>query len=222
MGQNESTYDANAAFEKLTGLFRMPPLRKTEDLKTFRAVFAEFFKDLGPGGFVGEVIVYRIAIDTWHKFELMRDRMLLVEKRERERRNQIAVRNKKREIASGTKRIDEEFGYRDTPERSNAIKELYREADAIQSAEMHATVQDLDYAVVIEGYEYLDRIDRMIDRYSRRISDMLRDLAWCDATLAKRVRNVSERIVEGPVEVLEVKPAEAPLLSPDVPEKESQ
>ena len=221
MHQSAPTYDANAAFEKITSHLKMPPLRRTADLDAFKAVYTEFYNDIGPRGFMSALIIYRIALDTWHMFELMRDRNLLVERREREQRIRSATQNKKRQIALGIKFIDEEFGYHDTPERQSALKDLYKEADNLYYEKTHTAVQDVDYAEVVEGYEYLEKIDRLLDRYSRRISDLLRELGWCDANLAKRVHAVSNRVIEGALHIPEVKSTEAPLLPSDSPVAEN-
>ena len=215
MNQTTPGFDANAAFEKITNYLKMPPLRKTADLDAFKAMYTEFYNDLGPSGFMSDLIVYRIALDTWHMFELMRDRNLLVERRGREQRIRAADQEKKRQIKLGKEYIDEEFGYTDTSERQNAIKELYKDADKAHYEETHTSVQDVDYAVVIEGYEYLDKIDRLLDRHSGRISDLLRELAWCDGNLAKKARAASDRIIEGTIAVRQLKSTEAPLLPSD-------
>jgi hypothetical protein len=212
---------ANAAFEKITALLKMPPLRNTADLGAFKAVYTEFYDELGPNGFMSDLIVYRIALDNWHMFELMRDRQLLVERRQKQQRILAAAQKRRRNITFGKEVIDDTWGTLELPQRQNAIRQLYKDADDAYDRAIKAPAEDIHYAAAIEGYEYLETIDQLIERYSDRISRLLRELSWCDATLAKRARSVSNRIIEGTVELPQVTTAEAPLLPAEPQEDEA-
>ena len=213
--------NADAAFQKITALLKMPPLRNAADLGAFKAVYTEFYDELGPNGFMSDLIVYRIALDNWHMFELMRDRQLLVEQRQRQKRKLAAAEKRRNNILYGKAIIDDTWGTFELGPRQNAIKQLYKDEDNAYAREIEAPAEDIHYAVAIEGYEYLETIDQLIGRYGDRISRLLRELSWCDATLAKRARSVSNRIIEGTVELPQVTQIETPLLPSDPQEQKA-
>jgi hypothetical protein len=208
-------YNAEIAFNKIARLFGAPPLRKNERFENFKEAFAEFFNALEPQDFVAEVHIYHIAIDTWSIFQLVRDRAILVEKKELDNRIRAARLNRKRMIATGEALIGEEFGFSETTERKTAIKELYNEADRASAEELKATATDIDYAVIVEEYENLDRIDIMIDRHFRRRDATLHQLGWYNATFAKKTCKISDAIIDGSTNVAELEQHEVPLLSSD-------
>lgn len=215
MTENSSNRRAEDAFYRLVRLFGSLPLRKKEESDRFKEVFVDLFYSLVPTDFMGDVYTFHIAHDTWSIFQLIRDRALLIEKKTRQHRLQIAIKVRSNRIAMAAQKDEERY--------KEMTEELIRErmvemnrVDQKFDEEAGEAPKDVDYAVVEEEWFYLPKLEAQIEARFRSRKARFREMEWYDRSFAKRARIASNAILESAIAVPQISTHEVPLLSSNV------
>jgi len=194
--------NAEPVLNKLMKLFGYPPLLRNERLEDFKEVFQELYAALGPDDFLMDVHVYHFAIETWRMYRLMRYEAAILNKHESNQRAAWAEDGRKETIAQGMKEIREKFPRVSDahPQYLSAVAELKTNANAEYRDNLNSASTDLDY---IEAFEHstarLERIETRISRAFKQRENILRQIALSRLVLSKKLRKMSDRIIEGAV-----------------------
>jgi len=200
MTKPTSTYDADTALTKLIKLFGPPPLLRNEQYEDFKEVFAGLYAALGPEDFLMEVQVYHLAIETRLTFRLTRYEAVKLNKWEKEDRVLRANMMNDINLEGGTKEIREKYPHaaKTDPQYQKDIAKLQELAAADYETDFNYAATDLDYVQAFEERAaFLEKIELRINRALKRRADILRQIAWCRLGLSKKLRKVSNAIIEG-------------------------
>ena len=194
------TYDADTALTKLIKLLGPPPLLRNENFEDFKKVFAELFAALGPEDFLMEADVFYLAIETRRIFRLTRYEAVTLNKLENDQRHAWAEKSRSTTLESGMKQIREKYPHaaKTDPQYQKDIAKLQELAAADYETDFNYAATDLDYVQAFEERAaFLEKIELRINRALKRRADILRQIAWCRLGLSKKLRKVSNAIIEG-------------------------
>ncbi len=199
MREPTKNYDAYGAFAKLIRLFGRPPLLQNERLGDFEEVFVGFFKALEPEDFLVEVDVFHLTIATYDVLRLMRQQAALLNEWQNKGRLEWAKFSTEGMPNEGMREFHGKNPHiaKTDPQYKNALAQLQEAANAEYEQEINRPVTDLDYVHVSVEYSALvEKMDLRINRALKRRDDILRQIAGWRLGLEKKLREVSDAIIE--------------------------
>ena len=182
------------------------PMLITESRDDFNRICAALNNEIKPRGIIQQMYVADIAALTWDIL--------------RAHRWKAAIINSEflPALASLLERLLHEPGYTPefyTREAEKLAKEWFTERSAKKRvSELLRKFQLDESAIEAEAFRMsapdLEMLDRMLASYKSRRSKALRNIAECDVIFAQRLRDSSNRIIEGKATALEHKVGEPP------------
>jgi hypothetical protein len=218
------TNKADAVLAKLMKLFGPPPLLRNESLDDFKKVFAELFAAVMPEDFLTEERVYRLAIETWCAYRLMRYEALIIDGQEKNQRLRSAEESKRKNIAVGMEEIREDYPGLPTtdPQYVSAVTELKTLAFKEYQRQINARPTDMGY---IEAWpkdnDLLKEIRSLLSQTHKRCDDLRCQISEYQLASSKRLRKDPAVFIEEAVSQLDTSPGAVPEISPQARVKTS-
>jgi hypothetical protein len=183
----------NARLAQLRVLFGPPPVLSSENAKAYDEMLHRFIECFEPQDFFETVLMKDIADGTWESARYSRHKVLLLDRRYRERREAEAKRRKeaaqtKAELA---RRVAASKGEPAT-EPMEAADHLVAECDAI----LVEPATELDHNRLLEvTLVYMEKLDKAQLIALAKRNKALDQLEWYREGLGRRMRTVSDDFI---------------------------
>jgi hypothetical protein len=188
---NPTTIDARLA--QLRDLFGPPPVLSSENLKAYEEMLRRFIECFQPQDFFETVLMKDVTDGTWEGARCSRHKVLLLDRRYRDRREAEAKRRKEsaQNKAELARRIAASKG--EPPiEPVEALDHLVAECDAILVEPATELEHNRLLEVNLVHFEKLDRVQ--IVALAKR-NKALEQLEWYREGLGRRLRTVSDDFI---------------------------
>jgi hypothetical protein len=179
---------------ELNELFGKPPvLPNSESIAAYQGMLRRFIECFEPQDFFETVLMKDVTDGTWEAARPGRDKVLLLHRRYRDRREAEAKRRKEWAVkkAQLAKRVAAAKAEPAT-EPEDALDHLVDECDAI----LLEPATELDYNRELEAtLVYLEKLDKMQMVALAKRDMALRQLEWYREGLGRRLREVSDTFI---------------------------
>jgi hypothetical protein len=188
---NPTTIDARLA--QLRELFGPPPVLSSENLKAYYEMLRRFIECFQPQDFFETVVMKDVTDGTWESARYSRHKVLLLDRRYRDRREAEANRRKEsaQSKAELARRIAASKGEPAT-EPVEALDHLVAECDAI----LLEPATELDHNRLLEvTLVYIEKLDKAQIIALAKRNKALEQLEWYREGLGRRLRTVSDAFI---------------------------
>ena len=210
------TNKADAVLAKLMKLFGPPPLLRNESLDDFQKVFAELFAAVGPEDFLMEERVYRLAIETWRSYRLLRYEVLVIERQEKNQRQRSVEEWKKDTLQPGLKDIreDDPDSPASDPQYRSAVTSAEEWVDREYWRQIDADPTDMHYIKAWRQDDgLLKEIRSLLSQTLKRCDDLRRQISEHQLASSKRLRKEPAVFIEEAVTRIDAMPDAVPRIS---------
>jgi len=183
----------NARLAQLRVLFGPPPVLSSEDAKAYDEMLHRFIECFEPQDFFETVLMKDIADGTWESARYSRHKVLLLDRRYRERREAEAKRRKEtaQNKAELARRVAASKGEPAT-EPMEAADHLVAECDAI----LVEPATELDHNRLLEvTLVYIEKLDKAQPLPLAKPNKALDQLEWYREGLSRRMRTVTDDFI---------------------------
>jgi len=215
-------------FVELKKLFGPPPVLNSEDLEAYDAMLAHILKSLNPSDFIEQMLAKDLTDATWEMKRYSRHKALVIERQYRERQEMEEAEEP--EETEEAEQMEESVAVEG--EQSEQVEEVkpagapttqferMLEVAAVVDAVVpdcdeiiEGPVDELEYAAALENsVNHYERLDRLYSVAMARRDDVLRQFDSYRQGLGRRLRQVTNDIIEG--EFLETKEGELSIAGP--------
>ena len=188
---NPTTIDTRLA--QLRVLFGPPPVLSSENAKAYDEMLHRFIECFEPQDFFETVLMKDIADGTWESVRYSRHKVLLLDRRYRERREAEAKRRKEAAQAKAelARRVAASKAEPAT-EPVEALDHLVAECDAI----LVEPATELDHNRLLEvTVVYMEKLDKAQLIALAKRNKALDQLEWYREGLGRRMRTVSDDFI---------------------------
>jgi len=210
------TSKADAVLAKLMKLFGPPPLLRNESLDDFKKVFAELFAAVGPEDFLTEERVYRLAIETWRSYRLLRYEVLVIERQEKNQRQRSVEEWKKDTLEPGLKDIreDDPDSPASDPQYRSAVTSAEEWVDREYWRQIDADPTDMHYIKAWRQDDgLLKEIRSLLSQTLKRCDDLRRQISEHQLASSKKLRKEPAVFIEEAVTRIDAMPDAVPRIS---------
>jgi hypothetical protein len=173
-------------------LFSKTPLLITESEQDFSALSAALTQEIKPSGIVEQILIADIAALNWEILQLRRCKIAIVNTVFKDALSEIVYRLAGEPEMGTPKREWVEAITNDWFSRPEARKEVLQ-----LLRQFHLNEWAIEAEAIRISFSEIEMLDRMITLVESRRNKALRSIAEYRDGFAKRVREVSNRVIEG-------------------------